>query len=294
MPKVACIGGSLAYKLMAAGSITGKDLGPQETPLGASAPVHEIGQGPESFYFISRNGERGHHAAPSYINYRANIWALKSLGTEQIIGWSGPGAINKTMRPGSVVIADDVVDETRSRASTFYEHGGLGFLRQWPVFCDTVRDALIEACKHEGMLLHERGTYACTEGPRLETPAEIRKLASFGCDLVGMTLAPEVFLARELEMCYAAVCYVTNFAEGVDDRDYQPGLRFEGMTSAGEDAAIEATAAKLPGIVRHAARALHLGGQRECPCSQAMGRYRRRGDIGDDWRKWIEPGGGVE
>jgi 5'-methylthioadenosine phosphorylase len=293
MPKVAVIGGSLAYKLMAAGSISGKGLGPQETPFGDSAPVHEVGQGPEGFFFLSRHGERGYHTAPSFINYRANIWALKSLGVEQILAWSGPGAINRKMRPGAVVVVDDLVDETRRRAGTFYEHGGLGFIRQWPVFCETCRTALIESCKALSLLLHEGGTYACTEGPRLETPAEIRKLAGFGCDLVGMTLAPEVFLARELQMCYAAVCYVTNFAEGIAGRDYQPGLRFEGMTTAGEDAAIEATAERLPDVVRRAARALHLGGKRDCPCSQAMSRYHRRGDIGSDWRKWIEPGGGA-
>lgn len=293
MSKIAVIGGSLAYKLMAAGSITGQDLGPQETPFGPSAPVHDIGEGLEAFLFISRHGERGYHTSPSFINYRANLWALKSLGAERVLAWSGPGAINKKMRPGSMVIVDDLVDETRRRPSTFFEHGGLGFIRQSPVFCQTCREALIDACKKLGLLLLEHGTYACTEGPRPETPAEVRKLSSFGCDLVGTTLAPEVFLARELEMCYAAVCYVTNFAEGVAERPYQPGLRFEGMTTAGEDTAIEATAGRLPEVVRQAARALHLGGQRDCPCSQSMSRYRRRGDIGDDWRKWIEPGGGA-
>ena len=293
MSTVACIGGSMAYGLMAAGALTGKDLGPQETPFGPSAPVHEIGEGPEGFYFLSRHGERGYHTAPSFVNYRANIWALKSLGAEQIIAWSGPGAINKKMRPGSVVIVDDLVDETRRRPGTFYEHGGLGFIRQWPVFCEECRKVLIAACRKAGLLVHEGGVYACTEGPRLETPAEVRKLAIFGCDLVGMTLAPEVFLARELEMCYAALCYVTNYAEGLARRDYVPGLRFEGMTDASEDAAIGATVERLPEVVRHAAYELSMVRRRECPCSQAMSRYRRRGDIGDDWRRWILPGGGV-
>lgn len=293
MPNVACIGGSLAYRLMAAGALTGKDLGPQDTPFGPSAPVHEIGTGPEAFTFISRHGERGYHLAPSFINYRANIWALKALGTERIIAWSGPGAINKKLRPGSVVLIDDMVDETTRRPHTFYEHGGLGFIRQWPLFCDDCRRALLDACKTAGVLLHQGGTYVCTEGPRLETAAEVRKYASFGCDLIGTTLAPEAFLARELEMCYAALCYVTNFAEGIAKRDYHPGLRFEGMTTAGEDTAIEAVANQLPQIVRLAARALASSGKRACPCSNAMARYRRRGDIGDDWTKWIEPGGGA-
>lgn len=294
MPTVACIGGSQAYMLMATGAVTGEDLGPQQTPFGPSAPVHLVGQGPEAFYFLSRHGERGYHTAPTFINYRANLWALKELGTQRVLAWSGPGAINKKMRPGSVVIVDDLADETVARPRTFFEHGGLGFIRQWPVFCEVCRGALLDACKRLDMLVHLTGTYACTEGPRLETPAEIRKLAAYGCDLVGMTLAPEAFLARELEMCYAAVCYVTNMAEGVINRAYQPGLRFEGMTDAGEDAAIEATVKRLPEVLRAAAGELSRTGKRECPCSQAMSRYRRRGDIGDDWHKWIEPGGGAE
>jgi 5'-methylthioadenosine phosphorylase len=293
MPSIACIGGSMAYRLMSNGGLSGKDLGPQETPFGQSAPVHEIGQGSEGFYFLSRHGEHGYHTAASFVNYRANVWALKALGVERIIGWSGPGAINKKLTPGSIVIVDDLVDETRRRESTFYELGGLGFIRQWPVFCEDCRQALAAAAKKSGMFVHQGGTYVCTEGPRLETPAEIRKFAAFGGDLVGMTLVPEAFLARELEMCYAAVCYVTNFAEGVARREYQAGVRFEGMTTAGEETAIEAAVNALPVIVREAVRTLNHGAQRDCPCSQSMARYRRRGDIGSDWRKWIEPGGGA-
>lgn len=293
MPTVACIGGSMAYKLMAEGQLGGKDLGCQETPFGPSAPIHELGEGTTAFYFMSRHGERGYHQAPRFINHRANIWALKALGVERILSWSGPGAISRKMTPGSVAIIDDLIDETRHRHDTFYEHGGLGFIRQSPVFCDTCRDALLAAAQKTGLLVHNKGIYACTDGPRLETPAEIRKLAMFGADLVGMSLAPEVFLARELEMCYAAVCYVTNYAEGVVKRDYQAGLRFEGMTTAGEDSAIAATVEHLPQLIRNAVETLNMGPKRTCPCSQAMARYRRRGDIGDDWRKWIEPGGGA-
>jgi 5'-methylthioadenosine phosphorylase len=293
MPKTACIGGSMAYRLMAAGQFPGRDLGPQATPFGLSAPVHEIGSGHEAFFFISRHGERGYHTAPTFVNYRANIWALKGLGTEHIIAWSGPGAINKQLHPGGIVIVNDLLDETRRRPNTFFEFGGLGFIRQSPVFCEDCRQVLLAACKKAGLLVRDGGTYVCTEGPRLETPAEIRKYALLGADLVGMTLVPEVFLARELEMCYAAVCYVTNYAEGVAQRPYQPGLRFEGMTTAAEDTAIEATVEQLPQVVRLAARELNTERVRECPCSQAMSRYRRRGDIGHDWRKWIEPGGGL-
>jgi len=293
MPSVACIGGSMAYRLMAEGRMSGKDLGPQETPFGPSAVVHQIGEDTGALLFLSRHGERGYHQAPRFINHRANIWALKSLGAEQVLSWSGPGAINKKMTPGSVIIVDDLIDETRHRDDTFYEHGGLGFIRQHPVFCDQCRQALTAAAEKTGLLVHEQGTYACTEGPRLETPAEIRKLASFGADLVGMSLAPEVFLARELQMCYAAICYVSNYAEGIVKRGFQAGLRFEGMTSAGEDTAVAATVEALPAVIREAVVRLNTSPGRDCPCSRSMARYHRRGDIGDDWCKWIEPGGGA-
>lgn len=293
MAKLACIGGSMAYKLMADGKIAGSALGPQETPFGPSAAIYEVGSGDDSFYFLSRHGEHGYHLAPTFVNFRANIWALKLLGTERIIAWSGPGAINLNMRPGSIVIADDLLDETRCRPTTFYEHGGLGFIRQSPVFCDDVRAALLAAVGKVGLVVHDGGTYACTEGPRLETPAEIRKLSTLGADLVGMTLCPEAFLARELEMCYAAICYVTNFAEGLMERAYQPGLTFEGMTTAGEDVAIQNSLNHMPEVIAEAMRRLAAMPGRGCPCSQSMSRYRRRGDIGDDWRQWIKPGGGA-
>ncbi len=293
MPNLACIGGSMAYKLMADQAISGQRLGPQPTPFGDSAAIYQVGSGQQGFYFLSRHGEKGYHTAPTFINYRANIWALKELGVERIVAWSGPGAINLDLRPGSIVIIDDMIDETRRRPTTFYEHGGLGFIRQSPVFCQTVRSALASAARKADLVVHETGTYACTEGPRLETPAEIRKLAHFGADLVGMTLCPEAFLARELEICYAPICYVTNIAEGLAPRQYQAGLKFEGMTTAGEDVAIEKALSHLPQVITETMRQLALHRSRDCPCAQSMSRYRRRGDIGDDWHKWIEPGGGA-
>ncbi|GAF90884.1 unnamed protein product, partial [marine sediment metagenome] len=95
------------------------------------------------------------------------------------------------------------------------------------------------------------------------------------------------------QMCYAAICYVSNYAEGIVKRGFQAGLRFEGMTSAGEDTAVAATVEALPAVIREAVVRLNTSPGRDCPCSRSMARYHRRGDIGDDWRKWIEPGGGA-
>ena len=239
----------------------------------------------------------GYEKTAPYVNYRANIYAAKSLGVTRIVAWTGPGAISRKYRPGDLVLPDDLLDFTRNRPSTFYEGKGIGFIRQHPVFCERLREAMISvadrgvalrsvAQRREAGRIHIGGTYACTEGPRLETPAEIRFLARAGADLVGMTLCPEAFLARELEICYAPVAYVTNYAEGVRNMPYRRGALFEGMLPPGEAAAVEAAKNAIPGIAIAAARAV-AGEERGCPCAVSMERYRKRGIIGPDFRGWV-------
>ncbi|HEY5997057.1 MAG TPA: hypothetical protein VIU29_08540 [Candidatus Deferrimicrobiaceae bacterium] len=187
-----------------------------------------------------------------------------------------------------------MLDFTKSRSSTFYEGQGIGFIRQSPVFCETVRAALKAAWGkgRKGRRLHDGGVYACTEGPRLETAAEIRFYGRAGGGLVGMTLCPEAFLARELEICYAPVLYVTNYAEGVKALPYEKGALFEGMLPAEQADAVEAAKNAIPALAIAAARAIEAEA-RDCPCAVSMERYRRRGSIGDDFRTWVsKPGGG--
>ena len=155
-------------------------------------------------------------------------------------------------------------------------------------FCPDLRHAIIYSLQSLGLELADKAVYCCTEGPRLETPAEIKLYHSYGADLVGMTLAPEAFLARELEICYSAVCYLTNFAEGIAPRPFKSGVLFEGMMSPGENKAVESAMRKLPEIVTTALDAI-AGHPRDCECKNAMLRYRQRGDISDDWRTWINP-----
>jgi 5'-methylthioadenosine phosphorylase len=262
------------------------------TPYGLSNPVHLFEKDGMRFLFLSRHGERGYDTTAPYVNYRANVYAAKRLGVGRIIAWTGPGAISPRYRPGDLVLPDDLLDFTRNRPSTFYEGKGIGFIRQSPVFCETVRKALRRAwgSREDGRRLHVGGTYACTEGPRLETPAEIRFLASAGADLVGMTLCPEAFLARELEICYAPVAYVTNYAEGVRRLPYRRGTLFEGMLPSSSASAVEAAKNAIPPIALAAAAAL-AGEERDCPCAVSMERYRRRGVIGPDFREWVAPPG---
>lgn len=258
------------------------------TPYGSSNPVHLFEKDRFRFLFLSRHGERGYERTAPYVNYRANIYAAKSLGVERILAWTGPGIVSGRYRPGDLVLPDDLLDFTRLRPSTFYEGKGIGFIRQAPVFCETLRRSLLSAHRKvsDAPRLHRKGVYACTEGPRLETPAEIRFLASAGADMVGMTLCPEAFLARELEICYAPVAYLTNYAEGMRRLPYRRGELFEGMLPPRRAAIVESAKNAIPLLAVEAAKAL-AGKERDCPCSVSMERYRRRGIIGDDFRKWV-------
>ena len=149
------------------------------------------------------------------MNYRAIVWALKELGVRRIVAWSGPGAVSTKLRIGDFALPDDLLDLTHRREKTFFESKGIGILRQSPMFCPQLRKVVSAGLAELGLDAHDGGTYAVTEGPRLETRAEVRMLRAAGASMVGMTLAPEAFLARELEMCYHPVCYITNYAEGV-------------------------------------------------------------------------------
>ncbi len=284
---IAIIGGSGAYGLLQSGGFAGERIGPVATPFGDSQAVYRCAASDAEFLFLSRHGETGYTVSAPFVNYRANIWALKELGTARIIAWSGPGAIDESLVIGQYVLPDDLLDETKHRTYTFFEGLGIGFVRQNPVFCPQLRTFASEIFSELGTHYRHTGIYTCTEGPRLETPAEIRKFKMLGGDLVGMTLVPEVFLAKELEMCYMPVCYVTNYAEGIRPSLFVPGVLFEGLLSDEEKHAVDAAVSRFPEIV-HALVVAVSGEERVCACGRLMERYRRRGDIGSDWRTWIE------
>jgi 5'-methylthioadenosine phosphorylase len=166
--------------------------------------------------FIPRHGS-GHTIPPHLINYRANIWGLKKLGTETIIATTAVGSLNLNMKPGDFVLVDQFLDFTKNRVSTFYEGGSRGVVHidVTDPYCPALRAVLAKAAPAAGIQIHDGGVYVCAEGPRFETPAEIRAFTKLGGDLVGMTNVPEVVLAREAEMCYATVSMVTNFAAGI-------------------------------------------------------------------------------
>ena len=287
--RLAVIGGSGAYHLLTQNRL-GEEIECQtlDTPFGPSAPIHRFKAGDIGFLFLSRHGETDYSVTAPFVNYRANIYALKECRVERIISWSGPGIINNAFKPGDFVVPHDIIDETRKRESTFFKNSGVGFIRQSHPFCPEVRKVLHDAVHHSGIPHHEQGVYVCTEGPRLESPAEIKKFRIIGADLVGMTLVPETFLARELEMCYAPVCYLTNYAEGVADREFKTGQLFEGMQTDQEKSAVEKSVLQFPAILA-ASLTLLNDLERACHCKEALQRYRNKGMIGDDWHTWIGP-----
>ncbi len=281
------IGGSGAYTLEKGEFGEVLDCRRLETPFGLSNPVYTIRhpQGFE-FYFLSRHGEKDYDITAPFVNYRANIYAAKELGVERIIAWTGPGSLRSEFKPGDFVVPTDLLDFTKGRKETFFENGGLGFVRQSPVFCPQILEFLRQTLRELSLPFHYGGTYACTQGPRLETPAEIRAFKRLGADLVGMTLIPELFLAKELEICYGALCYVTNYAEGIKEASFKEGVLFEGMLSGEERVRVDRAVSTFPEIVKLLLSKLFYL-KRECHCGSLMERYRRKGKIGSDWKSWI-------
>ncbi len=183
-----------------------------KTPYGISDVSIGEFKGREVF-FIARHG-KGHAIPPHRVKYRANIYALKSLGVERIISTNSVGAINENLHPKDVVIPDDFIDFTKRRDLTFFDNETV-HIDVFDPYCPEIRDALTKAADLTVKKVFKSAVYACTEGPRFETRAEIRMMRTLGCDIVGMVGIPEVVLAREQEICYASVCMVTNYACGI-------------------------------------------------------------------------------
>ena len=168
-------------------------------------------------FFVGRHGSKG-NLPPHKVNYRGNIQALSVSHVNYIISVGTVGSLNKNMKPGHMVIPHDFIDITKNRNYSFYDDKRVHVDMSNP-FCTALRDMLIaQSKKIKSVSVHDDGVYLVTEGPRLETPAEIALYKSYA-DVVGMTLAPEVILAREKGVCYASLCVVCNMAAG-----FQKGL----------------------------------------------------------------------
>jgi 5'-methylthioadenosine phosphorylase len=209
----AIIGGSGLAKLSALEAPRRRVM---RTPYGEPSGALTFGRlaGTE-VVFLARHGY-GHTIAPHEINYRANMWVLKDLGVEGVFALASVGGIRDDLGPGTLVIPDQIIDYTHSRKSTFFEGSGtpVTHVDFTQPYSGKLRQRLVQAAGRVGESVVDGAVYGCTQGPRLETAAEIGRLHRDGADLVGMTGMPEAALARELELDYACLAVVVNHAAG--------------------------------------------------------------------------------
>ncbi len=225
-------GGTAAYHLKLQDYVGLGERRIIDTPYGSSAPFVQI-ETEEGYtaWFSSRHGEDGLQRSAAFVNHRANIWAARELGAEVVLSWNGVGAIAPGLSVGHIVVPDDMLDMTRARLASFDTHSG--FTPAGRPFSDDWRQRLIAACAELNLPHATHGTYVCTEGPRLETAAEIAMYGWGGASIVGMTLSPEVWLSAEMNIPYASLCIVTNMATGrwhLDSRrDFGVGVAIKGL-----------------------------------------------------------------
>ncbi len=216
MTKLAIIGGTGLTRMQGLEIIAQKDI---ETPFGTPSASYSVGRFNElEILFLPRHGNPP-TIPPHRINYRANMWGLKELGAEQIIAVAAVGGITEEMAPGHIVIPSQIIDYTYGRENTFFEHDlqQITHIDFTNPYSHKLRSKLIEAATGAALPFSNGGVYGCTQGPRLESVAEIIRMQRDGCDLVGMTGMPEAALARELELDYAACAVVANWAAGKTD-----------------------------------------------------------------------------
>lgn len=269
-PRAAVIGGSGLYRLDLLEGAAGRRV---DTPYGTvSLQVGRVGS--LEVAFLARHGP-GHALPPHRIPYRANVWALAAWGARWVVATHAVGSLRPDLAPGHLVVVDQFIDQTRRRESTFFEGGpdGVVHVDVSDPYCPELRAAAAEAAEAAGFAVHRGGVYVCTEGPRFETPAEIRAFAAWGGDVVGMTGVPEVVLAREAGLCYASLALVTNYAAG---------LAGAPLTAQEVLDLMEAQRPRLRDLLARLLAALP-GLPGRCACAAAGGALRRRLE-GDGWR----------
>lgn len=189
-----------------------------DTPYGSpSAPYIRYKFEGGIVYTLARHG-LNHEFAPHKVNYRANIYGFKKLQVSEILTFSAVGGINLDYNVGDLILSNDCIDMTNGRSLSFYEETGkVVHIDMSEPFCPSVRSKLLLSAEKSNVKLIDGGVYVCTNGPRFETPAEIRMYRNWGADMAGMTLFPEITLSKELGICYGQVCLITNSASGMEE-----------------------------------------------------------------------------
>ncbi len=206
--KIGINGGTGLYDIEGMGNMEEVAI---NTPFGKPSDAITIGSLEGiGIAFLPRHG-KGHHISPTEIPVRANIYALKSLGVEHIIAICSAGSFKEEIKPGDLLIPDQLVDRTRNRINTFFDEGIVAHIPFAEPFCPILSQVVYQATQEVGATVHQGGTYVAMEGPAFSTKAESQLYRSWGADIIGMTALPEAKLAREAEICYAIIAGVTDY-----------------------------------------------------------------------------------
>ena len=256
MPRIGVIGGSGLYDMP---GLTITDHKKIVTPFGDPSDTHIIGDfSGREVVFLPRHGSP-HRIPPHKINNKANIYGFKELGAERVIAVSAVGGISPEMKPGTIVIPDQIIDMTKGRESTFYDGDEVVHIDFTEPYCPELRGSILKAGEKSGIDLKKSGTYICVNGPRLETKAEINFFSSIGADVVGMTAMPEASLAREAELCFVCIAVVTNYAAGITEKRLTVTEVVETMRE---------TTKKVRRLLKEAFNL--IPGKRGCACKDAL------------------------
>lgn len=254
---VGVIGGSGLYEMEGLEDVQTVSL---KTPFGNPSDAYIVGRlEGVKVIFLPRHG-KGHRIQPSSLNFRANIYGMKKLGVQWIIGVSAVGSMKESIHPGEMVIPNQFIDQTKGRPNTFFDDGIVGHISFADPVCPMLCQILYEAGKEAGATVHQDGTYICIEGPQFSTRAESRLYRTWGVDIIGMTNLPEARLAREAEICYSTIAFAT---------DYDCWHEAAGDVSIGDVLRILAESTKTAKrAIRQAIK--HLPEKRECLCANAL------------------------
>jgi 5'-methylthioadenosine phosphorylase len=255
--KLAVIGGSGVYDMEALTDVEERHI---STPFGDPSDSIVIGTlSGVRIAFLPRHA-RGHRLTPTEVPYRANIWALKSLGVQRIISISACGSMKERYEPRHVVIPDQIYDNTKLRELSFFGEGLVAHIGIAEPYCDDLREALGLAVVRAGGTVHRGGTFITIEGPRFSTRGESEIYRSWGVDIIGMTAVPEAQLAREAEICYATMAHVTDYDVWHEEEE---AVNVEMLI-----ANLMANAALSKKTIAELVPALPV--ERSCDCSQAL------------------------
>ncbi len=255
--RLGVIGGSGLYGIEGLADVRELEI---ETPFGPPSDALVVGRlGGVEVAFLARHG-RGHRLLPSEINYRANIWAMKSLGVEFLLSASAVGSLREEIAPLDFVIVDQFYDRTRHRADTFFGEGIVAHVSLADPVCPHLAPVVAAAAREAGARVHEGGTYVCMEGPQFSTRAESAVYRSWGASVIGMTNYQEARLAREAEICYVTMAMVTDYdCWKTDEEPVSVATVIERLATNAERAkeVVRKVAARLPE-------------RRDCPCATAL------------------------